>query len=455
VPSRARSLRQLLATITAAVALIAIGASVMAVAATSYLHRTSSELAAAVESVRLVQEAEIRLLLHMRTTDPVVRTLLEEDLRERLGQAEPYVTTGPEAAALATARERIGRYLGAIDDVGRQEAAFAGLHELVEINVAQARLAMDRAQRLDTTANTLGIVAVALVLLLALWLLWWARRKVFRPLFAFARTVEQYGRGVREARAVIDGPRELREMQVRFNEMATALATQRHAQMAFLGAVAHDLRNPLTALRLTVEHLGPGAPLPAEDRLRVMIARIGRHIQRLDRMTGDFLDAAKIEAGELELRTRLIDARDLVRTVADLFEPASLAHPIAVRTPSEPVPLQCDPMRIEQVLINLVSNAVKYSPEGGEVEIELSAQIEEIAIAVRDHGVGISPEQQETLFTAFHRIAQSGQEIPGVGLGLYGARRIVEAHGGRIDVTSTPGEGSTFRVRLPPPVPDP
>jgi signal transduction histidine kinase len=263
--------------------------------------------------------------------------------------------------------------------------------------------------------------------------------------------MRRFGGGDLDARAEVRGPRELREMSARFNEMAQALADQRKSQLAFLGGVAHDMRNPLHVLKLALATVPPGRPLPSEPRLRTLFERLSRHIGRLERMSNDFVDMAKIESGKLELRLEDQDARALVQEVVELFEGTAPEHELRVILPGEAVPVRCDPLRLEQVLTNLVSNAIKYSPGGGRIELGVERVDGEAVIRVTDHGVGIAASDQSRLFEPFRRAGLSQGTVPGAGLGLAVVRRIVDAHGGHIDVDSQPGRGSTFSVHLPVP----
>jgi signal transduction histidine kinase len=259
--------------------------------------------------------------------------------------------------------------------------------------------------------------------------------------------MERFARGDRDARMIEAGPQELRSMVQRFNALADSLAAQRQAQMAFLAGVAHDLRNPLSALKLSVQTIDPEQPLPPEPRIRRTISTLERQLTRLERMLGDFLDMTKIEAGELELHPEPHDARALVQNVVELFDAVSPHRRIETKLPPEPVLIRCDGLRIEQVVSNLVSNALKYSAEDTPILVALRTRQNQAIIEVSDHGPGITDRELPRLFEPFRRgLAAVGP--PGVGLGLFVVRRIVEAHDGRIDVESSPGRGSTFRVYL-------
>jgi signal transduction histidine kinase len=166
-------------------------------------------------------------------------------------------------------------------------------------------------------------------------------------------------------------------------------------------------------------------------------------------MVGDLLDATRIEAGKLELQLEERDARELAHAVVELYQAAGPSHELKLSLPDTPVLLSCDGARIEQVLNNLVSNAIKYSAEGTRVDVTVLQQGDAVLLSVADQGMGISADEQRHLFAPFRRTHGAREHAPGAGLGLSVARRIVEAHGGRIEVDSHPGRGSVFRVHLP------
>jgi signal transduction histidine kinase len=453
-------LRMILTVVTIGVVMAALGVSISLVTLTGRLHGASRDLADTVESVRLANEAEIALLLHDRTTDVLVRRDIENTLKRTLVDLAAYVTSEPEAASLRDVSQRVDRYLrdshsgSGPGDVanGLLDAAYEGLQALVDINVAHARNARTQVARWDAVANRVGIATAATLLALAIWFVWWLHVRAFRPVFGLLRSMERFGRGDRDARAEESGVKELNALAQRFNEMATALAAQRATQLGVMGGVAHDLRNPLAALKLSLASASREQTFVAEGKvgkLGKFVDLADRQIARMERMLGDFLDTVKIEAGELDLHFVWRDARDLVREVTALFEATSPTHRLMATVPANEVWLRCDPLRIEQVLTNLVSNAIKYSPDGGDVHVQLTTERDGVAMSVTDSGIGIAREDQERLFEPFRRAGGFSSAIPGVGLGLFVVKQIVQAHGGRIEVTSSLGRGTTFRVCIP------
>lgn len=451
-----RSLRATYLSLIVLVISVALAVSAALVVMTNRIHETTVSLAAAVEGVRLAEEVEIELLLH----DPVALARggpgSTARLQANLDGARRHVTTAEEAAALIETVADVDAYVasaragarGSVDLLNLRDDAIAAAQRLIEINVRQAEEASARATRWDVLANYVGFGAGALLLLVTFLVPLWLRARAFQPLHDVARAIEAYRRGDRGARAEEVGPLELREIASQFNRMAVALEEQRTAQMTFLGGVAHDLRNPLAALRLAVSTLARGGSF-ADSRACRTLEVLDRQLTHLERMVGDFLDISRIEAGSLELRLELHDLRALVERAAAPFKHASARHPLALHLPPEAVPVACDPLRVEQVVVNLVSNAIKYSPAGGPVAVSVARAGEEAVVSVRDEGVGVSDADRGRLFDPFFRAGLSREAIPGAGLGLYVVRKIAHAHDGRIEVDSAIGRGSTFRVVLP------
>jgi two-component system sensor histidine kinase MtrB len=449
------SLRSLFAASTIILTVVALVAATSLMLLTSLLRRTTADVAAGVESVRLAEEAEIDLLLAERAGDSIVQRDVTSRLRRRVAELERHITTQEERSVHARARASTDAYVAALlkgdDERHRLHAdAYDRLEALVAVNVDHARQATERAARWDSVANAVSLAAAGLVLLVSVTLVIWLRARAFRPAYDLAHAMRRFGQGSVDVRATPAGGTEFREMSLRFNEMADALAARQRAQVAFLGGVAHDLRGPLSAISLSAATLSTGAhPDPA--RLRAIVGRIQRGTTLLERMIADFLDVAHLEAGELSLRLEPHDVADIARDVVGLFRERTARHRLLLDVRERALVL-CDATRVEQVLTNLVSNAIKYSPEGGDVVVTIAVERgprSRAVISVRDSGIGISHDDQAQLFEPFRRVGLSRKTIPDVGLGLYVVRNVVRAHGGEIHVESTLGEGAVFSVSLP------
>jgi signal transduction histidine kinase len=172
--------------------------------------------------------------------------------------------------------------------------------------------------------------------------------------------------------------------------------------------------------------------------------------EQLDRLIGDLLLASSLEAGALTLRPERLDLVEKAKACVEEARAASGRHAVRVEAPDGPVVGTWDPDRLSQVLRNLLGNALKYSPDGGEIVVRVEDRGTEAEVAVRDQGLGIESEALSKLFGRFYRAESVAQAIHGIGLGLYVTKELVEAHGGRIWAESGgAGQGSTFRFTLP------
>ncbi len=217
----------------------------------------------------------------------------------------------------------------------------------------------------------------------------------------------------------------------------------------FISMASHELRNPLTALKLQTSLLhrqlarqGLQASAPALSRMEVQINKITRLVEEL-------LDVSKIQSGKLEYLQETVDLDALLREITDMMQQTNPSHTLVVRGAVQ-TSLIGDRDRLGQVFTNLISNAIKYSPDAETVEMDLSASPETVTIRVHDHGLGIPREQRDKIFERFYRAAGPKQRaIPGLGMGLFIVAEIVKRHGGTITVESEVGKGSTFTVTLP------
>lgn len=445
------SLRTILSAVIVLLASITLVVGVAFAALTSSLHAVAAIATDAVESVRLTAEATRALRAYASHADSELQAAARGDVRRALAELEPYVTSAEERAAASRATSMTERYFavpwGTSEELARE--ARNAVADLARINLAQAREARNRAASMDRMADAIALAALGISVMLGALALWWLNAKAFRPTLSLARAMEGLSDGGLSSRAEERGPRELREMAVRFNRIARQLAAQREARAAFLAGVVHDLRTPLGALKLAVARVDPELPLPPEPALRKSFALVDRQIGRLESMLGDFQDLSKIEAGELELRIAPHDVRELAREATELFAESSPAHAFELSLPQSAVPCACDPVRVQQVLNNLLSNAVKYSPTGGAIVVTVATEDDLARITVADCGPGIPESERGLIFEPFARLRLGKRNVPGIGMGLFISRRIVEAHDGRIAVQSAPGGGSAFDVWLP------
>jgi signal transduction histidine kinase len=248
----------------------------------------------------------------------------------------------------------------------------------------------------------------------------------------------------------------------------------------FMSIAAHELKTPITTLRgfaqLTLRRLARHQDAVDVDRLQQALQAIDQQSDKLNRLVTQLLDVSRIEAGKLAPQTTPTDLTGLVESITAAAQANTTQHTISIRTPDAARTRQgaiapaldvtatdsgceagscgaalvalVDPLRIEQVVANLVDNAVKYSPEGGSIEVELSApDPETVRLAVRDHGIGIPAEHRARIFDRFYQA--HGDRFAGIGLGLYVSRQIVELHRGRIEVECPPEGGTRFVVTLP------
>jgi PAS domain S-box-containing protein len=214
-----------------------------------------------------------------------------------------------------------------------------------------------------------------------------------------------------------------------------------------ISTLSHELRSPLTSVKGFTSTLLHRWERFTDAQKREMLATVNMDADRVTRLIQELLDVSRIDAGRLELRRKEFDLAAMAAGIVGRFELQHAGHKFQVSFPDGFPRVYADPDKVEQVLTNLVENAVKYS-DGGEVTVTGRVTDTEVEVAVRDQGVGIPADQLPLIFTKFYRRAGHGYPS-GTGLGLFIARGLVEAHAGRIWADSTPGQGTALRFRLP------
>jgi PAS domain S-box-containing protein len=246
---------------------------------------------------------------------------------------------------------------------------------------------------------------------------------------------------------------DLTERQALIEELRATEASLREADRhkdEFLATLAHELRNPMAPIRYAAAMVRPGAPPESLERARQMIERQSAQMSRL---LDDLLDVSRITRNVIELRRERVDLRRIVEDVVDSARPAVLAERqrLSVSVPGEPAWVDGDPVRLGQVVHNLLQNAIKYTPTDGRIDVVVQLRDGDACIDVRDSGVGLAPSMLPNVFKLFSQVHPSMRASKGgLGIGLAISRRLVELHGGTIEVHSEGlGRGSEFRVRLP------
>lgn len=212
----------------------------------------------------------------------------------------------------------------------------------------------------------------------------------------------------------------------------------------FIALASHELKTPLTTIkgylqileRYEINHIG-----------QRFLNKALKQVDRIEALIAELLDISRIEANRLDLNYEIFDIGELVLDVVETFRFSSATHQIIVNDIYN-INIHADRQRIEQVLINLLSNAIKYSPESDKVFVTIETSEEYVSIKVADEGIGMNDEQQKSIFTRFFR-ASGTSKMPGLGLGLYLSKEIIQRHNGHIGLQSEPGKGSTFFFSIP------
>lgn len=318
-----------------------------------------------------------------------------------------------------------------------------------------------------TSVAFIALLALGVLLMLALSQL--VARDIIRRLELLLEATAAIARGELGRRVPVGEDDEMGELCRGFNEMASrteaAQAELREAvrlREEFLSVASHELRTPLTPLKgfaaLTLNRMEKGGDFPERERTLKALRSMARQTDRLTRLVDDLLDTSRIQAGRFELERAPVDLLPLVREVLERFELRGEQGGLTfvLEAPEQPLEGVWDGPRLEQVVTNLLSNAVRYSPQGGTVRVSFLVTAKAVELRVRDEGIGIPPESLALLFQPFARASNAtARHFGGLGLGLFICREIVQRHGGTIWAES-PGahQGSCFHVRLPRELPE-
>ncbi|WP_051426119.1 MtrAB system histidine kinase MtrB [Jiangella gansuensis] len=314
----------------------------------------------------------------------------------------------------------------------------------------------EQQQTIDLVLTALATAGVLLVLLLGA-LAWLVARQVVTPVRLAARIAERFSAGRLSERMAVRGRDDLARLAMSFNQMAASLQHQigqleelSRMQQQFVSDVSHELRTPLTTVRMAADVL-----YESRDEFDPVVERsvelLQAQLDRFEALLTDLLEISRFDAGAAALNAERGDLRDIVHKVVDAATPLAVqkGSDLVVDVPTEPVMAEADSRRIERIVRNLVVNAVEHG-EGREVRIRVAADDHAVAVAVRDHGVGLKPGESSLVFHRFWRADPArARTTGGTGLGLSIALEDARLHGGWLQAWGEPGEGSQFRLTLP------
>ena len=320
---------------------------------------------------------------------------------------------------------------------GLRRADFARVQERVE-----------RSTRLDGVSRSLIVALLVLALggVLAGGIELWTR--VFGPLLKVSGAAKRFGAGDLSARVTVERDDEIGALATTWNSMARSIEAREAERLRFVAAVAHDLKNPLLVVGGVAAMMRdkPDKFTPAERA--EWLNKIARNAARMEAMIADLTNAVQAQTGALQLYFGPCDLSALVRECAEEITLSFPRHRVICHGP-DALELRADKARLERAIANLLSNAAKYSAADTEVTARWQTRGDTAMLEVCDQGAGIAPEDLKRLFTPFVRLERTEKMASGTGLGLATTRVIIEAHGGRLEVESQVGVGSTFRIVLP------
>ena len=308
-----------------------------------------------------------------------------------------------------------------------------------------------RRERLELGAVAAGIAFIGLALGFAG--AWWISRRLARPIAELAEAAEKFGKGELDTVVDVHGEQEISKLDVAFNAMAGNIRESVKAKEDLLSTLTHELNNPLAGLKAFIALLRDPLRVNTIQETRQSYDTMAEAVGQMELTLSNALELFRTSA-KPELDPEAVDLGDLAREVIGLYGPVARSNHIELKlsAPDRGPAIMADRKLLRRVVINLVSNAIKYTPARGSILVSAEDKGGAVEFSVADNGYGISKEDQELLFTKFYRTRGADgkkTKIPGSGLGLAITKQAVELHHGKIWVESEKGKGSNFRVLLP------
>jgi heavy metal sensor kinase len=387
-------------------------------------------------------EEHADLLASLDHQRPVVLIEREEEDGEDTAEAgnDPEATPSPNHPDAYLAEGQ--RFLSVTTPLIVNERSLGSINIKLSLARIDQELAVTRRTLLIAQIIALGVVIGGLVFLL--------RGQIFKPLQSMAEKMHTIAGGDLSQRVAHQGAvNEIGWLANSFDQMIEKLQATFNRERRFTADVSHELRTPLTALkgRIDVTLTQPRTP----DEYKHILEALEKEVDRLARLSNDLLFLTRLEQGQLRPRLEEQDLSDLLGAIIEQMQPLAEAKEIRLVEQVPPaLTLQGDADHLIRLFINLIDNAIKYTPARGEIKVQAEHQGQKILIKIRDTGPGIPLEHLPLLFDRFYRVeADRARSSGGAGLGLAMAYEIARAHGGAIEVQSEPEHGTTFTIHLP------
>lgn len=327
-----------------------------------------------------------------------------------------------------------------LDGSGRTQGA---LLSVVSVQTTVDKLIAIRDRMIAVFALALGIVLILAGLLSGM---------ITRPIRELSGGIERMGKGDYGHPVHVQGRGEMADLAAAFNEMSEKVHSLDETRNQFVSNASHELKTPLATMKILVETLLYQDGMEEEIQ-KEFLSDINKEIDRLSSVVGDLLTLVRIDSNKLTLKREDIYFGDVVRESAERLLPLADKHKLTLKVQVEdPCEMEADEGKLKQVCYNIISNAIKYTPEGGDIGVRLTRSGRDAVLEVTDTGIGIAEKDMPHIFERFYRADKSRSrdgEMSGTGLGLSIVRQIVRLHAGTVTVRSKLGQGTTFTVQLP------
>jgi signal transduction histidine kinase len=297
---------------------------------------------------------------------------------------------------------------------------------------------------------SVAVVLLCCALLATISVAFLITRSVTRPLTLLRKGTERIARG-EYVHVPVHARDELGVLTEAFNSMSDRLKKTEDYKAEMMQQISHELRTPLQAMHAAYYMLAEQIAGPINERQRALLTNIRDNVDALSAFSNQFLDLTRIEEGMMEFRRQPVDLLSIITPVINNARVTAMQKEITIGLAAQSLPpVPADPDKFATVLNNLLNNAVKFTPRGGNITVTLTPCETGVRVAVKDSGIGIDADDLPKLFTKFFQARSAGKvSVKGTGIGLALVKGIVEGHGGTVSVRSSPGAGSTFAVELP------